>query len=141
MSFLSLVSALLLSTSTWAALPQAGVYTLVTGTDGCAERVEWVNECDGFVLNPVHDGAKLNPEKFCKVNKGKSSQLVSANQKVVTQVSHIEHQIQKKETQVFFAKNESLELSSEDSIMIDTKGSFLWDHSKNNRGTSCIYKK
>ncbi|MNJ98398.1 hypothetical protein D3C87_161640 [compost metagenome] len=141
MHLLTALLAFFISTSCWASLPKAGIYSLVTGTQGCPDNVEWTNECGGFTLNPTHQGVTLPTEKFCYMNSGTTSELISSTQKTLRKVIHQDGRVQKIENRVFSSARDSISIPSEDSIIPDQEQGFLWDHAKNKKGFSCLYRK
>lgn len=127
--------------SSHAALPREGSYALQSGTEGCPESVELVNECGGFTLTPMEEGQPGRTEKFCHINAGLKKEQSSVSEKILRKVKWDDGRIQKNESQIFMAKNESVELTKEDSIIPDQAQGFLWDHSHEQKGFSCLYKK
>ncbi len=114
-----------------------GNYSLVSGTQGCPTSVIWFEQCAGFVLNPRAGSEELPTEKFCHVNRG--LRVVSeAGVKTMTQVETQERYVRKSETTV----QNGLSKSVEDTLIFDeTKEQFLWEHSMNHKGFSCLYSK
>ncbi len=122
----------------------SGTYFLASGTDGCPSQVEWSRECQGFTLSPSESPLVTGTQSFCHINQGtKTSQLPSENgsKKLLTTVREEADVIRKIQSTVYSNHDGSISLSSEDTIIYDQTGKFLWEHSQNNRGFSCLYSK
>ncbi|MGE5085200.1 MAG: hypothetical protein ACM3MG_02805 [Bacillota bacterium] len=115
-----------------------GFYSLVNGTQGCPQSIDWIEQCSGFVLDP-HDGAEsLATIHFCRINAGPQ---ITRNEfgKSMHQVIKKNHYIQSIEKALF--SNESI-TTAEDTIILDTaKQQFQWEHSQGGKGFSCLYAK
>ncbi|KHD89506.1 MAG: hypothetical protein OM95_03320 [Bdellovibrio sp. ArHS] len=117
------------------------LYSLVSGTDDCPTRIEWVAECQGFTLNAVSTTSSRT-QHFCHANKGPQTELekVERGQKrILSEVTKSENMIHKNQTIIFMNNNNSVSLSQEDTVIVDETGKFLWEHSQNGRGFSCLF--
>jgi hypothetical protein len=130
----------LLSHVSWAAMPRDGLYTLVSGTQGCAESVEITKECEGFVMTPIYDGSPGATQKFCHIGKGLKKEQISRNEKLHRHVQWEDSRLHKKEIQILTEKSDSVELISDDFIIPGKDRSFLWEHDYMTVGYSCLYE-
>ncbi|WII73625.1 hypothetical protein QJS83_07030 [Bdellovibrio sp. 22V] len=125
----------------------AGIYYLVNGTDGCPAQVEWVTECQGFSLNTLNSSASaslLESQNFCDINRGPKvsrEPMESGYKRILSDVSSKENVIRKTNTTVLVDKKHSISLFQEDMVIFDDTGKFLWEHSQNNKGLSCLYSR
>ncbi len=122
----------------------AGVYYLANGTDGCPAQVTWLVECQGFVLDGSASHSFPTVEKFCRINKGPKiahEPVTYGSKKVLTEVVSRDNLIRKKDTTVFRHKGNSVALEQEDTVIFDETGKFLWEHSNNGKGFSCLYSR
>lgn len=119
-------------------LARDGFYSLVNGTQGCPQAIDWIEQCAGFVLNP-HDGAQeLSTVRFCRINAGPQ---FTRNEfgKSMHQVVKKNHYVQSIEKSLL--ANESITIA-EDTIILDThKQQFQWEHNQGGKGFSCLYSK
>lgn len=115
-----------------------GYYRLISGTDNCPTEVEWAEDCDGFALYPSSQGASMDTIRFCQINRG-FKVLQSPGKKVLREVVSRDNYITKKETTLYLDKDNSLSLLQEDTVIQDGPKKFLWEHSRNGRGYSCLY--
>ncbi len=118
-----------------------GLYSFVTGTDGCPREIEWSAECGGFVLSST-DGHDI--QKFCKVNKGVQVEKFPAEhgtKKVFTEILRQDNVVRRKAITVLATKTDSVTFEEEDTVIFDETGKFLWEHSKNQKGFSCLYSR
>lgn len=114
-----------------------GNYSLVNGTTGCPTSVIWIEQCGGFVLNPRQGSEELTTEKFCHVNNGLRVHS-EGKKKSFTQVELSERYVRRSVTTVQYGLNTLLE----DTLIFDeNKAQFLWEHSQNHKGFSCLYAK
>lgn len=115
-------------------------YRLINGTDNCPTEVEWSEDCDGFSLSPSYRGASLDTIRFCQINRGYKV-TATPGKKVLNEVISRDNYINKKQTTIYLDKDNSLSLIQEDTIIRDGSRKFLWEHSRNGRGHSCLYEK
>lgn len=116
-----------------------GTYFFVNGTQGCPKEIQWQAECGGFSLTPS-DGSEA--QRFCSVNRGKfetKERTADSRKKVTTTVTHKENIISKIQEIILSNHHDSIRLHQEDTVIIDETGKFLWEHSKNGNGFSCLY--
>ena len=128
------------SLAAWASLPRNGVYSLVSGTQGCPDAVEVVQECDGLTLTPMTDGAPGASERFCHIGKGLKKEHISQKEKKHRHVKWEDGRLHKQESQILSEKADSVEFASEDFIIPSQEQTFLWDHSHMTNGFSCLYQ-
>lgn len=150
-----LILGLQLATHQWSAAPEQiiarapqsvapkpasiGHYFFVTGTDGCPKEIEWSAQCGGFTLSPADEG---DTQKFCNINKGAKvvhEEVEQGKKKILTYVTRKDNVIRKKETILLSNKETAVALEQEDTIIFDETGKFLWEHSQNRKGFSCLY--
>lgn len=123
------------------ASPRNGHYKLVNGTDNCPNEIEWADDSEeGFALHPAHAGMALDSVYFSDFNKGLRI-LQAPGRKTLLDVVSRDNFIRKKETVIYIDKNNSLSLLQEDTIIHDGPRKFLWEHSRNGRGFSCLYSR
>ena len=115
-----------------------GFYRLISGTDNCPTEVEWAEDCDGFALHPSSRGTSMDTIRFCQINRG-FKVLQSPGRKILREVVSRDNYINKKETTIYLDKDNSLSLLQEDTVIQDGPKKFLWEHSRNGRGHSCLY--
>lgn len=114
-----------------------GSYRLVNGTDGCPSSVIWIEQCAGFVLNPRKGTTELETAHFCHINAG-AKVTVENNVKTYSQTEHKDRYIRKATTTVM----NGVSYLDEDTLIFDSeKDQFLWEHSKEQKGFSCLYSK
>ncbi|KYG64569.1 hypothetical protein AZI85_03935 [Bdellovibrio bacteriovorus] len=117
------------------------VYSLVSGTDDCPKQIEWIAECQGFTLNSLSTKAPL-VQKFCHANQGPQTELEKlerGHKRILSEVTKSENLISKIQTVIFIKDKNSASLSEEDTVIVDETGKFLWEHSQNGRGFSCLF--
>ncbi|MEK2644700.1 hypothetical protein [Bdellovibrio sp. BCCA] len=155
--FFFLILGLQAATHQWSAAPEqliarapqsvapapasVGVYYFVTGTEGCPKEIEWSAECGGFTLRPTDEG---DTQKFCNINKGSKivhEKVEHGKKKILTYVSRKDNVIRKMETTLFSNEETAVTLQQEDTVIIDETGKFLWEHSQNRKGFSCLYSR
>lgn len=121
-----------------ASISQEGNYQLVSGTTGCPGSLIWIEQCAGFVLNPRNGSEELETEKFCHINQ--SAQIATdRGAKLTTSVQRNERYIHK--TAQYIDIN-GVRSATEDTLIFDKeKDQFLWEHSKDHVGFSCLYSK
>ncbi|NUN07353.1 MAG: hypothetical protein HUU57_16535 [Bdellovibrio sp.] len=122
-----------------------GSYSFVSGTDACPKEVEWRAECGGFTLN-IEDAssAEAQAHRFCNVNKGKQisrEKVDHGNKNTKVEVLRQDNLISRTEVTTFTDKGTSVELQREDTVIIDDTGKFLWEHSEDGKGHSCLYSR
>lgn len=118
-----------------------GSYSFVSGTDDCPKEIEWRAECGGFTLNP--EGSSESHD-FCNINKGKKTQHERVDQgrkKRQVEVSRKDNLISKTDITTYSDKGTSVALETEDTVIIDETGKFLWEHSEEGKGYSCLYSR
>lgn len=114
-----------------------GSYRLVNGTDGCPSSVIWIEQCAGFVLNPRQGTTELETAHFCHINRGIKVRAEN-NAKIYTQTEHKDRYIRKSATTIM----NGVSYLAEDTLIFDSeKEQFLWEHSKDQKGFSCLYSK
>lgn len=121
--------------------PMAETYYYVNGTEGCPKQIEWSPSCGGFILSAPNEST---PQRFCNINKGPrvtQEILDQGRKKVLTTVTHNENLIRKSETVVYSQKENSISYQIEDTVIVDDTGKFLWEHSQNRKGFSCLYSR
>ncbi|MFM6928998.1 MAG: hypothetical protein ACKOX6_11075 [Bdellovibrio sp.] len=115
-----------------------GLYSLVTGTQGCPQSIDWIEQCAGFVLNPHEGTEELSTVRFCRVNAGPQ---MTRNEfgKSMHQVVHKNNYVQSIEKSLL--AQESITIA-ENTIILDTaKRQFQWEHNQGGKGFSCLYSK
>ncbi|WP_415062867.1 hypothetical protein [Bdellovibrio sp.] len=121
-----------------------GTFYLASGTDGCPSQINWLMECQGFVLDTSGSHSLSEGQRFCHINKGPKvfrERLEYGTKKLLTEVVSKDNMIRKKETTTFSAKGNSVTLEQEDTVIFDETGKFLWEHSNNGKGFSCLYSR
>jgi len=115
-----------------------GFYSLVNGTQGCPQSIDWIEQCSGFVLNP-HDGVEeLATVRFCRINAGPQ---FTRNEfgKSMHQVVKKNHYVQSVEKSLLATESITI---AEDTVILDTrKQQFQWEHNQGGKGFSCLYSK
>lgn len=156
--YLSIVFGILLAWTVFAVLspnsperlPQSlgasteGYYSLVNGTDSCPRKVEWTAECDGFVLVVLENGKEKDHHQFCKINKGLQALQEKTSfgfRKSLVRTEHKENLYSKVTTVILQDSRHSIQLKQSDTIIFDAEPRFLWEHSQDDRGFSCLYAK
>lgn len=117
-----------------------GFFHLINGTDNCPSEVELAEDCDGFTMNPSSQGVALDTIRFCNTNKGFKVRQ-SPGKKILSETVMRDNYVRKQETTIYIDKDNSLSLMQEDTVIQDGPGKFLWEHSRNGRGFSCLYSK
>lgn len=118
-----------------------GHYQLVSGTDNCPSAIEWADDSEeGFALHPANGSTTLDSIYFGDFNKGLRI-LHAPGRKTLLEVVRRDNFIRKKETIFYSDKKNSLSLLHEDAIIHDGPRKFLWEHSRNGRGFSCLYSR
>ncbi|AFY00828.1 hypothetical protein [Bdellovibrio bacteriovorus] len=117
-----------------------GLFRLNSGTDNCPFEIERIQDCDGFALHPSSNGVAHESVRFCQINKGFKVQQ-KPGQKILREVVSRDNYVRKQETTIYIDKDNSLSLMQEDTVIQDGPGKFLWEHSRNGRGFSCLYSK
>ena len=135
-------------TSDFSSTSQEGAYKLVAGTDGCPPRIEWLSshaeQCRGFSLNVTELNAGFRIEKFCNLNGGaKISQrtIQVGSERTRMAVTSSENIIQKKTSVTTITASGTRRSPQEDTLIFDEPGKFLWEHSRDRRGYSCLYSR
>lgn len=122
-----------------------GSYSFVSGTDACPKEIEWRAECGGFTLNVSEASSEeFQAHRFCNINKGKKvsrEKVDHGNKNIKVEVSRQDNLISRTEVTTFTNKGESVELQREDTVIIDDTGKFLWEHSEDGKGHSCLYSR
>ena len=125
-----------------ASVPTPGSYSLINGTGGCPESLELDKSCkSGFSLTPQINGTTMDSIDFCNINSGPKVLDSGNNQRTIVKVSKDDTRLEKKETVVMVSSAGPISLVSEDTLMADGKSDLLWEHSRNQRGYSCLYRK
>lgn len=122
-----------------------GSYSFVSGTDACPKEIEWRAECGGFTLN-ILDGSSAaeDAHHFCNINRGKKisrEKVDRGNKHTKVEVLRQENLISRTQVMTFTDRGASVELKREDTVIIDDTGKFLWEHSEDGKGHSCLYSR
>ena len=122
-----------------------GSYSFVSGTDDCPKEIEWRAECGGFSLNASENSSdEKEAHQFCNINKGKKvsrEKVDHGHKNTKVEVSRQDNVISRTEVTTFTNKGASAELQREDTVIIDDTGKFLWEHSEDGKGHSCLYSR
>lgn len=123
-----------------------GAYTLIGGTDACADKILWkeVPHCGGFMLADSNAESTVR-EVFCHFN-SQQKQLLEKNHnhevmKISYRVTLDENRITKKQNIERSFNNVPYTVETESSITLDDEETILYDRSISGKGTSCLYKK
>lgn len=122
----------------------AGRYYLVNGTEGCPAQMDWSPQCDGFILNSIDNANITEAQKFCNINKGPKTtreKMDNGYKTLLVEVTRQENVIRRQDTTILVNKKDSASLYQEDTVIFDETGKFLWEHSQNRKGTSCLYSR
>lgn len=117
-----------------------GLFRLNSGTDNCPFEIERSQDCDGFAMHPSSNGVAHESVRFCQINKGFKVQQ-KPGQKILSEVVSRDNYVRKQETTIYIDKDNSLSLMQEDTVIQEGPDKFLWEHSRNGRGFSCLYSK
>lgn len=115
-----------------------GFYTLVGGTQGCPQEVQWDNQCHGFTLSPSNEGKPLETVHFCRINRGPHLRTED-HKKIFSQTVRQGSVFKAKEIVSYPSARGTVTMTAEDSVMIDHEGRLLWDHNRDEQGLSCLY--
>ncbi|GEM_PF-1564134 len=121
-----------------------GVYSLVNGTDGCPRAMEWSAECDGFALTVLENGKEKEQHQFCKINKGLQHLQEKTSfgfRRSIIKTERNDNIYSKLTTIIMQDSQHSIRLQQSDTVIFDGLPRFLWEHSQENKGLSCLYAK
>lgn len=121
-----------------------GVYLLANGTDGCPRVVEWSADCDGFALTVLENGKEKETHQFCKINKGLQQIKEKTSfgfRKSLIKTERKENVYSKLTTIILQDLRHSIQQQQSDTVIFDNQPRFLWEHSQDNKGLSCLYAK
>ncbi len=99
---------------------EVGTYYLVNGTQGCPSQLDWSDECNGFVLKPKGKIQQfLNCRNFATSTRAPKSLAKAWSKDTNDCVSKFFAMTTSsvKDTTVYIDKNESVSLTSEDSLI------------------------
>lgn len=121
-----------------------GTYRLTQGTGGCPRIVDMNSHCQGFIFNLLTADSSFAAERFCYLKKGNSlREETTSYGKVRTQVviNYTKNILQKRTFVTMIAKNNRSTSLQEDTLIFGKDNGFLWEHSKDGKGYSCLYEK
>lgn len=127
--------------------PQAGNYFLDTGTAGCPTKIEWKlaaqDACQGFMLQTSPGSHFDRVISFCKLNRG--SQIKVQKTDYGSESTHVRvhseaQMIKKKSVHKMRNGQQEAMLTTEDTLIFDQPGRFLWEHNRHGTGFSCLYR-
>ena len=123
---------------------QFGTYDLVTGFDGCPEKLKLQPNCDGFTMSSLENDQVVEAYHFCAPNKGARNEKLPTSKGTKirqTTLKQMENSFARIQLLVMKNKTETITLRTEDTLIYDETGKLLWEHRDElGQGSSCLYQ-